>query len=425
MKVAVMTRFLRAWATWAICFLCACSAAVPALPVPQPETLGAGPTVLVIHPGGYQPVDLSREEFKQGMRMLYANGPLPGLPKGGKPRLILASADPVQMARAVGYLDHCQRITGKRFDCWDDLNASGGLDDEGAAFVALHFALGEAVEDAASAVGSMTPTQVRAMMSLMFLGMIVQLLSPEPVTKIIFIVSMTNLIAFAGVDLFNHVVKGFTAMLDELKGAKDFEGVRAAGIRYGQRIGPTVGRIVVMVATYGIAKFAGLFRGSALDLPGGPRAAALAEKQGFRLPQVEAGRSISLAPDGSVVIDLGAAAAMSASTGPLSSSSQAPAHVSETHSLGQRIAGGHAFEKHFEKGEFKDLGIKTREDFARHIDNVVAKATGSNVRSLGRGRTAYWDDATGTVVIHNPKAPDLGTAFRPVAGKRFFTDELK
>ena len=97
---------------------------------------------------------------------------------------------------------------------------------------------------------------------------------------------------------------------------------------------------------------------------------------------------------------------------------------SETRSLGQRIAEGHAFKKHFEKGEFKDLGIKTREDFARHIDNVVAKATGSNVRNLSRGRTAYWDDATGTVVIHDPKSPDLGTAFRPAEGKRYFTDVL-
>jgi len=299
-------------ATWMVSFLCACSAAVPKLPVQQPEAFEASTRVLVIRPGGYKPVDLSREEFKQGMRMLYANGPLPGLPKGGKPRLVLASADPVQMARTAGYLDHCQHITGQRTDCWDDLNASGGLDDEGATFVALHFALGEAIEDAASAVGSMTPAQVRAMMSVMFLGMIVELLSPEPVTKVIFMLSVTSLIAFVGVDFFNHVVKGFTTMLDELKRAKDFEGVRAAGIHYGQRIGPTVARIVVMVATYGIAKLAGLFKGSVLDLPGGSRAAALAERQGFRLSQAEGVRSVSLAADGSIVMDLGTATAMSA-----------------------------------------------------------------------------------------------------------------
>src|SRR5262249_22591216 len=153
------------------------------------------------------------------------------------------------------YLQWCQHITGKRFDCWDDLNASGALDDDGATFVALHFALGEALEDAAAAVQSMTPAQVRAMLSMMFLGMIVELLSPEPVTKFLFVLTATNLIAFVGVDLFNHVVKGFTAMLDELGRARDFESVRGVGTHYGQRIGPTVARIVVMIATYGVAKF--------------------------------------------------------------------------------------------------------------------------------------------------------------------------
>jgi len=58
--------------------------------------------VLVLRPGGYRPVDLTPEELKQGMRMLYAHGPLPGLPKDGKPRFIPASANAAEMTRAVG-----------------------------------------------------------------------------------------------------------------------------------------------------------------------------------------------------------------------------------------------------------------------------------------------------------------------------------
>jgi hypothetical protein len=266
--------------------------------------------VLVIRPGSYKPIKLTAEELKQAMRILYAQGPLPGAPKGGRLRLILTSADPSQMLKAAGYLDFCERLTGQRADCWDELNASGGLDGEGATFVALRFALGEALEEAASAVRSMTPTQVRAMLSLMFLGMIVELLSPDPVTKALFILTATNLIAFVGVDFFNHVVKGFTAMVEELARARDFAGIRAAGIRYGERIGPTLARIVVMVATYGVAKFAGLFKGSVLDLPGGSRSAALAESQGFRLPTAEGAGSVALAADGAVVIGLGAAAGL-------------------------------------------------------------------------------------------------------------------
>ncbi len=87
----------------------------------------------------------------------------------------------------------------------------------------------------------------------------------------------------------------------------------------------------------------------------------------------------------------------------------------------KKISEGHAFDKHvIKKGEFKELGIETRNDFANHIDNVVSNAKGMNVRQLSGGRTAYWDDITGTVVIKNPSAQDMGTAFRPTNGRSYF-----
>lgn len=89
--------------------------------------------------------------------------------------------------------------------------------------------------------------------------------------------------------------------------------------------------------------------------------------------------------------------------------------------LGKSISEGHAFGKHvLKKGEFKDLGITTREGFAKHIDDVVVRAKGADVRQLSGGRTAYWDQASGTTVIRNPSAPDMGTAFRPTAGRTYF-----
>src|SRR5256885_746828 len=112
-----MRRHAKFGVAWAIIFLSACSSAMPALPVQQREATW----VLVIHPGGYKPVDLTREDLQQGMRMLYANGSLPGLPKGGKPRFHLVSDDLTQRLKAEGYLQWCQHLTGKRFDCWDDL----------------------------------------------------------------------------------------------------------------------------------------------------------------------------------------------------------------------------------------------------------------------------------------------------------------
>jgi filamentous hemagglutinin len=89
----------------------------------------------------------------------------------------------------------------------------------------------------------------------------------------------------------------------------------------------------------------------------------------------------------------------------------------------QEIAGGHAFEKHvLNQGEFKGLGIRTREQFANHIENVINNPTAS--RQLSNGRTAYWQEPTGTVVIRNPRAVDGGTAFQPVNGRAYF-DGLK
>src|SRR5207248_9450693 len=135
------------------------------------------------------------------------------------------------------------------------------------------------------------------------------LIDPNPWTQALFMVATANLIAYVGTDLFNHVVKGYFAMVEELKGAQDFASVRRAGERYGHRMGPTLARLVLMAATIGIAKFAGVFTGDITTLPGGPQAAALAEAQGFQIPVVEGAQSASLAADGTLTIHLGAATA--------------------------------------------------------------------------------------------------------------------
>jgi len=80
------------------------------------------------------------------------------------------------------------------------------------------------------------------------------------------------------------------------------------------------------------------------------------------------------------------------------------------------IASGHAFSKH--GGEFADIGINTQEQFAKHIDRVMRNPTAT--RNLERGRVAYWDAESGTVVIHDPNSADGGTAFIPTRGVDYF-----
>lgn len=298
------------WTGWLAALLCACTTAAPTREVQRRDS-----AILVLHPGGYRPVELSPEEFRDGMRMLFARGPLPGAARPQPRQYLLASADPEQIRKAADYLQFCKDMSGTPKDCWGVLTLAGGLDAGGSQEVALRFAFGEALRDAASAVGSMTPEQVRAILAVTLVGAILELFDPNPWTKALFMVTTANLIAYVGVDLFNNVVEGYVAMGIALKAAHDFAAVRRAGENYGRRLGPMVARLVVMAATYGVAKVAGLFTGNSISLPGGPRAAALAEAQGFSIPAVEGAQSISLSTDGSMTIALGVRGGMSVSGG--------------------------------------------------------------------------------------------------------------
>lgn len=307
-----------AWAGWTLTFVCACTTAVPRIEAEHHQ-----PTLVVVRPAGYRPVQLSDQEFRDGMRMLWSRGPLPGAARPDQPRFRLANADAEMLRKVADYLQFCEGITGTHTDCWGVLSPAGELDAEGNLELALRFAFGEALRDAAAAVGSLTPEQVRAILAVTLIGAILGLLDPNPWTKALSMVASANLIAYVGVDLCNTVVDGYVVMAADLHGAHTFAAVRRAGENYGKRLGPMVARLVLMAATYGAAKAAGLFTGSSISLPGGQRAAALAEAQGFSLPAAEGAQAITLNADGSVAIHLGAtaSAAITFGSGAQSSSS--------------------------------------------------------------------------------------------------------
>lgn len=90
--------------------------------------------------------------------------------------------------------------------------------------------------------------------------------------------------------------------------------------------------------------------------------------------------------------------------------------------ISQEIAGGHGFEKHIlSKGEFPGW-IRTRSQYAKHIENVLNNPT--RVKELRDGRTGIWHQETETVIIRNPRAPDGGTAFQPLEGVNYFEKRL-
>ncbi len=88
----------------------------------------------------------------------------------------------------------------------------------------------------------------------------------------------------------------------------------------------------------------------------------------------------------------------------------------------RKIGSGHAFEKHvIQGGEFE--GITTVEEFTAHIDEVVNNPTAT--KSLRDGRTGYWYEPSGTVVVHDPNSVDGGSAFRPDTGVDYFNNDLQ
>jgi len=89
------------------------------------------------------------------------------------------------------------------------------------------------------------------------------------------------------------------------------------------------------------------------------------------------------------------------------------------------IVRGHAFEKHhLFKGEFQGLDLRTVQQFKDFVSGIMRNAGGGNKKSLSGGRTAYWSNDTGVVVIHDPRARDVGTFFRPNSGKSYY-DNLR
>ncbi len=68
------------------------------------------------------------------------------------------------------------------------------------------------------------------------------------------------------------------------------------------------------------------------------------------------------------------------------------------------------------------MGFRTRAQFAEFINDTMANPAA--VKSLGGGRTAYWNDQYQAVVVHNPRAADAGTVFQPKNGRAYF-DNLR
>lgn len=97
-----------------------------------------------------------------------------------------------------------------------------------------------------------------------------------------------------------------------------------------------------------------------------------------------------------------------------------PQKETENKNIAENIANGHAYDKH--KGEFPE--VKNRQGFKETIERVLNNPR-TKVKKLINDRIGYYDETTNTLVVRNPKAPDGGTAFRPIDGIDYFNNWLR
>jgi hypothetical protein len=86
---------------------------------------------------------------------------------------------------------------------------------------------------------------------------------------------------------------------------------------------------------------------------------------------------------------------------------------------GQEIAGGHALGTLIlDKDQYNSIYIRARAQCSRHIADIVNNT--APYWQLIRGRSAYWQESTGTVLIGSPQSGDGGTAISPTNGRTNF-----
>lgn len=78
----------------------------------------------------------------------------------------------------------------------------------------------------------------------------------------------------------------------------------------------------------------------------------------------------------------------------------------------------HAFGKHvIKQGEFSGIA-NTPAQLKQVVEKILTNPTVT--KNLSGGRTAFWDNATGAVVIVNSKNPAKSTVFQPKNGFTYF-----
>lgn len=211
------------------------------------------------------------------------------------PRRLGSSPRPARIVPAIGEpLSPGALVMARQYSAWCDgrglgrdcsgaLRGGQVLDAEGRYKIAFDIALTATWSGfAAELRGMVDPVTVKAVLLTAMVIYMATIALPELTTKVVAAGITAVLTAYMGAQAVYELVFGWIEMIREANAATTFGQLRAAGERYGQRIGIQAARILVMVITVAIAE--GGLVARALGLPKAAQASvALKAETGGRL----------------------------------------------------------------------------------------------------------------------------------------------
>ncbi|WP_095992274.1 hypothetical protein [Cystobacter fuscus] len=261
-----------------------------------------------------EPVELDDKEFKEAAEKLVRDMPPPTRPQEAARRLFEVEArsgsytyearhrritphEPDEHLEGEStakdeltctYLRWCER-TGRPGDCLRLLTESPTLNGDGRFALALAFAKGAVLDEMLEAFKDMADphAMVAAVLWTWTTYMVLIAIPDVTVSKGLAAVMTATIISYVGVDTFWGLVVGFKWLMEEADRATTFNELRAAGERYGKRMGRNAARAFAMLAMAAMGNTAPGLAAKVPKLPGAMQAAVQAETQmGIRLSAV-------------------------------------------------------------------------------------------------------------------------------------------
>jgi hypothetical protein len=66
--------------------------------------------------------------------------------------------------------------------------------------------------------------------------------------------------------------------------------------------------------------------------------------------------------------------------------------------------------------------FSSKGELSSYVQKIIKTTPNNNIRQLGDGRTAFWDDAKKAVIIYNAPKPHRSSVYSPSRGRAYFED---